>query len=85
MDDALDRRKTWTPPPRPEWLAKFNQIGQMMDIKSVISLAPESLMDEAKRNTGLSNFGADNRWEKHFRKLLECIEKFRRIWARKER
>ena len=38
MDDSLDRRKTWTPPPRPEWLATFNRIGQMMDIKSVISL-----------------------------------------------
>jgi hypothetical protein len=74
MNPEFDRRAVWTPPPRPEWLAKFNQIGQMMDIKSVISLSAESLMDEAKRNTGLSDFGADNRWEKHFHKLLEAIE-----------
>jgi hypothetical protein len=74
MGDAFDRRKIWTAPPRPGWLAKFNQIGQMMDVRSVISLAPESLMEEAMRNTGLSNFGADGRWEKHFRKLLEAIE-----------
>jgi hypothetical protein len=74
MDDVFDRRKIWTPPERPEWLPKFNEVGRLMDFKSVISLSPESLMGEAMRNTGLSYFGADNQWEKHFRKLLEAIE-----------
>ena len=74
MNTEFDRRAVWTPPPRPEWLAKFNQIGQMMDIKSVISLSAESLMGEAMRNTGLSDFGTDTRWVKHFERLLDAIE-----------
>jgi hypothetical protein len=72
--DAFDRRAVWTPPPRPEWLAKFNELGALMNFKSIVPLTAESLMAEASANTGLTDFGADNRWEKHFRKLLESIE-----------
>jgi hypothetical protein len=72
--DAFDRRAVWTPPPRPEWLAKFNELGALMNFKSIVPLTAESLMTEASANTGLTDFGADNRWEKHFRKLLESIE-----------
>ena len=72
--DTFDRRAVWTPPPRPEWLATFNALGAMMNFKSIVPLTAESLMAEAMANTGLSDFGADNRWEKHFRKLLDSIE-----------
>ncbi len=72
--DTFDRRVAWTPPPRPEWLAKFNELGLLMDIKSVVPLTAESLMMEAMTNTGLSDFGPDPRWRGHFEKLLESIE-----------
>jgi len=69
-----DRRVAWQPPARPEWLAKLNELGKRMDAKAVVSLDEESLLLQARTNTGLSDFG-DDEWIKHFRKLLEVIDK----------
>ncbi|MBS0323694.1 MAG: sulfotransferase, partial [Proteobacteria bacterium] len=46
-----DRVSRWTPPARPEWLARVNEEGQGMDIASLVPLVPAELMETAKRNT----------------------------------
>ena len=74
MAEGLDRRKTYVPPPRPEWLAKLNEIGALMDGQSVVPLDEDSLTRQAMRNTGLSDFGEDG-WRDRFRVLLEAIER----------
>jgi hypothetical protein len=71
--EAIDRRSQWEPAPRPEWLAQFNKMAEVMNIRSVVPLDEQSLMDEAARNTGLDDFG-DGEWLDHFRVLLKCID-----------
>ena len=73
MSQSFDRREIWEPEKRPEWLARFNALGPLMDIKSVVPLDEESLISHAMKNTGLSDFGSDN-WRPHFSMLLKLIE-----------
>ena len=76
MDDSidpLDRRKRWQPQPRPEWVAKLNEEGRVLDIKSIVPLDERSLLAEARSNTGLDDFGDDG-WIDHFRVLIRSIE-----------
>ena len=73
MGEPHDRRATWTPSKRPEWLATFNALERAMDIRSVIPLDEDSLLGAAVRNTGLDDFGDDN-WRPHFRTLIRMIE-----------
>ena len=47
MAEQRDRRKTYVPPERPAWLAKLNELGALMDCKSVIPLDEESLCRQA--------------------------------------
>lgn len=68
-----DRRTVWHAPPRPEWLAQLNRLGALMDTKGIVSLDERSLLDQARRNTGLDDFG-DDEWLGHFRMLIRCIE-----------
>ncbi|MCG3169925.1 MAG: hypothetical protein CALGDGBN_01455 [Pseudomonadales bacterium] len=69
-DNAID----WTPPPRPEWLARVNEEGRGMDIASVVPLRPRELIETAIANTGLTDFGDDD-WREPFEILVESIEK----------
>jgi hypothetical protein len=55
-----DRRYTFTPPPRPDWVAKVNEEGRHLDIKSIVPLDADSLIKTAVANTGLTNFGSDD-------------------------
>src|SRR5690606_25672724 len=71
--DIADRREEWIPPPRPEWAEQVNELGRLMNIGSVVPLDEESLLAEARRNTGLKDFGDDG-WSLHFRALLRAIE-----------
>jgi hypothetical protein len=86
---SFDRRVGWEPEKRPEWLAQFNGLGKLMDIKSVVPLDETSLLTHAMANTGLSDFGDDN-WRPHFRMLLKLIEAeaklnfFGRLWTRSD-
>jgi len=73
MAEQRDRRKTYVPPERPAWLAKLNELGKLMDAKSIIPLDEESLCRQAMLNTGLSDFGEDG-WRDRFRVILEAIE-----------
>jgi hypothetical protein len=74
-----DRRQHWTPSPRPEWLAKFNSLGDKLDIKSIVPLDEASLIDAAMKRTGLSDFDDGDGWRAHFRVLLEATEKEARL------
>lgn len=70
---ASDRRRLWQPPARPEWLATVNRLGEQLDARSVVPLDEQSLLDAARRNTGLDDFDEDG-WRDHFRVLLSAIE-----------
>src|SRR3546814_576437 len=51
----------------------FNGIGEGLNIRSVVPLTVESLMEEAKKNTGLSDFGEDG-WLVHLTGLMESSD-----------
>lgn len=72
-EEPFDRRSAWTPEPRPAWLATFNDLGSMMNIRGVVPLDIESLLSEAQRNTGLTDFGDDG-WRERFQVLLDALE-----------
>lgn len=71
---AYDRRTDWKPAPRPEWVARLNEEGETLNIKSIVPLDEVSLLSEARKNTGLDDFG-DGNWLTHFRVLIDAIEK----------
>lgn len=73
QNGTTDRRKIWEPPPRPDWLATVNALGEKLDAAAVVPLDEQSLLESARRNTGLSDFGEDG-WREHFRALLSSIE-----------
>ncbi len=58
---------------RPPWLAQFNALGALLDTKGIAPLDEASLLDQARRNTGLEDFGDDG-WLPHFRTLIGFIE-----------
>lgn len=70
---AYDRRSTWQPAPRPEWVARLNEEGEILNSKSIVPLDEKSLLAEAMNNTGLQDFG-DDQWINHFRVLINAIE-----------
>ncbi len=72
-NEPYDRRTAWKPAPRPEWVARLNEEGESLNIKSIVPLDEASLLNEAMRNSGLSDFG-DDRWRAHFRVLIHAIE-----------
>lgn len=71
--DMADRRTQWTPPPRPEWVARMNQEGSYLDLKEVVPIENRSLIDSAIRNTGLDDFGADD-WREPFEILVRALD-----------
>jgi hypothetical protein len=72
-NEAYDRRTDWKPAPRPDWVARLNEEGETLNIKSIVPLDETSLLTEARKNTGLDDFGDDN-WLEHFRVLIAAIE-----------
>ncbi|MCB5946076.1 sulfotransferase [Acidocella sp. KAb 2-4] len=68
-----DRRTTWTPPPRPDWVAKINQEGTRLDIKGIVPLTPDSLIKTAIANTGLSDFGGED-WREPFEVFCKGLD-----------
>ena len=68
-----DRRGEWRPESRPPWLAEFNAMGSLMNIRSVVPLDMESLLSEARRNTGFEDFGDDG-WRERFQVLLDAVD-----------
>ncbi|MBK7252261.1 MAG: sulfotransferase [Gammaproteobacteria bacterium] len=70
---AQERNGAWTPPPRPEWVARVNEEGRSMDIASLVPLQPGELLETAMRNTGLSDFGSGE-WREPFEVLVKSLE-----------
>ena len=73
MSHDHDRTTQWQPPTRPDWVRRVNEEGRYLDLKSVVPLDENSLLAQAKANTGLSDFGADD-WHEPFQKLLKSYE-----------
>ena len=87
---TADRTGHWQPPPRPEWLARVNEEGRGMDIASLVPLQPDELLETARRNTGLSDFGPGE-WREAFEVLVKSLEEeaelnlFGRLMTRSDR
>lgn len=62
---------------RPEWVAKLNEEGRMWDgagmLGEMVPLDEASLLDGARRITGLTDFGEDD-WREPFTVLLKSLE-----------
>ena len=72
-----DRRRTYKHPPRPEWVTRINAEGKVLGA-GLVPLDSRSLLDTARANTGLSDFGdsdSDDHWRAHFEVLIDSIEK----------
>jgi hypothetical protein len=72
-NDTWDRRDRWQPAPRPEWVARLNEEGELLNSRSIVPLDENSLLHEARSNTGLDDFGDDG-WIEHFRVLIKSID-----------
>lgn len=68
----------WTQPPHPEWLAAMNREGSYFDLPAVVPLDEESLLQHARRATGLDDFGAEL-WREPFRVLIKSLEEEARL------
>jgi hypothetical protein len=64
-DAPADRRSSWSPPSRPDWVERVNAEGAVLDMRSVVPLQPDELVATAMANTGLSDFGEDD-WREPF-------------------
>ncbi|WP_116364542.1 sulfotransferase family protein [Parahaliea mediterranea] len=72
----------WTAPPQPDWLVAMNTEGSYFDLSAVVPLDEESLLAQARRATGLSDFGdcgnsgdsGEDGWREPFRVLLRALE-----------
>ncbi len=73
MQPENTRRTAWSPPPRPDWVARLNQEGTCLDIKGIIPLDPTSLIKTATENTGLTNFGSDD-WREPFEVVCRSLD-----------
>ena len=63
----------WTPPKRPDWVSAMNREGSYFDLPAVVPLDENSLIAEAKRTTGLDDFGDDDNWLEGFSVLLKSL------------
>lgn len=70
---SYDRRAEWIPTPRPEWMQTLNNLSEGLNINAIVPLSPASLISEAIRNTGLSDFGEQD-WLQHFEVLMKAVE-----------
>jgi len=67
------RVQQWKAPERPAWVKKLNEEGRYLDLKSVVPLDEGSLIDRAKFNTGLEDFGSDD-WYEPFTVLIKALD-----------
>jgi Sulfotransferase family len=69
----IKRKDSWTPPPRPEWVRRFNEEGHYFDLNSVVPIDEDSILKAVKTNTGLSDFGSDD-WYEPFQVLVKSLD-----------
>jgi hypothetical protein len=86
---TTSKASVWTPPPRPEWLQRFNDEARGMDINSLVPLDPTEMIETAKRNTGFDDFGADD-WREPYAVFVKALNEeaglhpFGRLLARQD-
>jgi hypothetical protein len=73
MTASDDRRESWVPPARADWVEALNAEGRGMDIRAMVPLDAESLIATATRSTGLADFGEPG-WEEPFRVLVRALD-----------
>lgn len=84
-----DDQVAWVPPPRPEWVQRFNDEGRHMDLRNLVPLDLRELIETAKRATGFDDFG-DDRWREPFEILAKSLDEeaelnfFGRLMARSD-
>ena len=65
---------SWTPPPRPSWVERLNAFGVAAGgAEKLVSLERDALIEEARRSTGLDDFG-DSGWRANYEALLPAID-----------
>jgi hypothetical protein len=74
MSEQKSPRVTWTPPERPAWVRRINEEGDCMNISAVVPLDENSLLESARRATGLSDFGDDD-WREPFQIYINSLER----------
>lgn len=62
----------WIPPAHPEWLTTINREGGYLNLPAVVPLDEASLIDHARRSTGLEDFG-DDLWREPFSVLCKSL------------
>ncbi len=72
-DQSVDRKASWSQPPRPEWLAAMNEEGKTFDLPALVPLDADSLVAAACRQTGLTDFGEDY-WRGPLEALCQDLE-----------
>jgi len=73
VDPDADHRTAWQPPPRPEWVQRINEEGECMNIRGVVPLDEDSLINSAMTATGLSDFGTDE-WREPLRRFVTALD-----------
>jgi len=68
----------WTPPERPAWVQALNADAAFLDLPSLLPLGAEPLMEQARRSTGLEDFGAEP-WLEAFRIFTRALEEEARL------
>jgi hypothetical protein len=69
--DRLIQR--WSPAPRPDWVRRVNEEGQNLNLRAVIPLNADYLLDAACKSCGLTDFGGDD-WREPFGVLTKALE-----------
>ena len=72
-DSVKLRREAWKPPPRQDWVARFNAEADNLDAREIVPLNLESLIASATTNTGLSDFG-DEDWRPHVEFVCAALD-----------
>lgn len=62
----------WSAPPHPPWLEAMNREGSYFDLEAVVPLDEGSLLDHARRHTGLDDMG-DALWREPFGVYLQAL------------
>lgn len=79
----------WQPPARPEWLSQLLDESRHMELRALVPLDSQNLIDTARRNTGLDDFGTDD-WQEPFEILCRALDEeadlhlFGRLMTRNE-
>jgi hypothetical protein len=65
----------WLAPARKEWVAHFNALGSNLTDggRSLVPLDPDQMLDDARRATGLDDFG-DDWFQEPYRVLVKALE-----------